>query len=78
MSLCPHGYSAFWDCPVCECPGCGRTQDGCVCHLEPRPPYHGAAGPQVHPIGCICESCSAGLEQDRIDPRDLPSSERAL
>jgi hypothetical protein len=45
MSLCPHGFTAFWDCPECECPGCGRTQDACVCHLEPRPEYHGAAGP---------------------------------
>jgi len=34
VSLCPHGYSAFWDCPLCECPGCGRPQDLCNCHLE--------------------------------------------
>jgi hypothetical protein len=20
MSLCPHGYTAFWDCPICEEP----------------------------------------------------------
>lgn len=20
MSLCPHGYTAFWDCPTCEYP----------------------------------------------------------
>ena len=20
MSLCPHGYTAFWDCPTCEEP----------------------------------------------------------
>ena len=45
MSLCPHGYTAFFDCPLCECYGCGRQQDLCVCHEEPRPTYHGAAGP---------------------------------
>ncbi len=38
MSLCPHGYTAFFDCPHCECPVCGRPQDGCVCHLEPAAP----------------------------------------
>lgn len=32
MSLCPHGYTAFFDCPLCECPGCGRPQDICNCH----------------------------------------------
>ena len=75
MSLCQHGYTANWDCPICECPGCGRTQDGCVCHFEPRPIYHGAAGPvpapeTVHPVGCICESCSATYIREARDPRD--------
>lgn len=32
MSLCPHGYTMFFDCPLCECPGCGRPQDICSCH----------------------------------------------
>lgn len=49
MSLCQHGYSAFWDCPLCECPGCGRPQDLCTCHLNPAPEYHGAAGPVAKP-----------------------------
>lgn len=45
MSLCQHGYTSHWDCPICECSVCGRTQDSCVCHLDPFPGYHGAAGP---------------------------------
>ncbi len=32
MSLCPHGYTMFFDCPLCDCPGCGRPQDLCNCH----------------------------------------------
>jgi hypothetical protein len=36
VSLCPHGYTAIFDCPICECPGCARPQDACVCHLEQR------------------------------------------
>ena len=36
MSLCPHGYTAIFDCPHCDCPGCARPQDACVCHLETR------------------------------------------
>jgi len=34
MALCQHGYTSNWDCPLCKCAGCGRTQDGCICHLE--------------------------------------------
>ncbi len=34
--LCEHGYTANFDCPICECPGCGRTCDACVCHVEPE------------------------------------------
>lgn len=65
MSLCVHGYSSFWDCPICECPGCGRTQDACVCHLEPRPAYHGAAGPlPLHALDCGCEDCQSARVRD--------------
>jgi hypothetical protein len=34
MSLCEHGYTAFWDCPMCDCPGCERPQSECVCHEQ--------------------------------------------
>ena len=38
MSLCPHGYSANFDCPICPCP-CGmRNSAECApgrnCHLD--------------------------------------------
>lgn len=32
MSTCEHGYTAFFDCPHCLCPGCEQPMDGCVCH----------------------------------------------
>lgn len=31
----------------------------------------------VHQIGCVCESCSASYERDRVDPRDRPWSSNA-
>lgn len=35
MSLCPHGYTAFWDCPICEYPMGTRHEqipiDECDC-----------------------------------------------
>lgn len=38
MSLCPHGYSANWDCPECACPCGARTAGECLpgrnCHLD--------------------------------------------
>jgi hypothetical protein len=40
----PARLTTIFDCPHCECPGCARPQDACVCHLEgrdtapPRPP----------------------------------------
>ncbi len=27
MSLCPHGYTAFWDCPECEEPMGTKPKD---------------------------------------------------
>lgn len=40
MSLCPHGYSANWDCPECACPcGAGRAEEcmpGRNCRLDER------------------------------------------
>lgn len=30
MSLCPHGYTAFWDCPTCPAPmGEGEAPRAC-------------------------------------------------
>lgn len=35
MSLCPHGYTANWDCPECLCwCGSGLPTDECHCHSE--------------------------------------------
>jgi len=45
MGLCQHGYTAFWDCPLCECPGCGRPQDLCTCHDQQQAPEHATAEP---------------------------------
>lgn len=59
MGLCIHGYTAMYDCPNCECPGCGRTQDQCVCHQDPKPEYRGAAGPVAQPeldCGIMCNT----------------------
>lgn len=30
--LCEHGYTLHFDCPECDCPGCGEKQDRCICH----------------------------------------------
>ena len=32
--LCEHGYTAFYDCPHCLCPGCGKAQAECSCHAD--------------------------------------------
>lgn len=67
MSLCQHGYTEFYDCPLCECQGCGRTQDVCVCHLEPSPAYHGAAGPvEVPEIRVRWLDCAPDLLRDSL------------
>lgn len=32
MSLCEHGYTANWDCPICECNcGSGKPAGECRC-----------------------------------------------
>ena len=41
MSLCPHGYTAFWDCPDCEEPMGTRPVEpphemGCSWHIGQR------------------------------------------
>lgn len=37
MSLCPHGYTENWDCPICECPcGSGLPCDQCACQGDPQ------------------------------------------
>lgn len=32
--LCEHGFTASWDCPHCDCAGCGRAQAECTCHQD--------------------------------------------
>lgn len=66
MSLCVHGFTNFFDCPECECPGCGRTQDCCVCHLSPAPVYHGAAGPvpSIEPLGAPRPDVGEVVDED--------------
>lgn len=34
MSLCPHGYTALWDCPECPCHCGGNHSEG---EHPPRP-----------------------------------------
>lgn len=81
MSLCQHGYTAFFDCPLCECPGCGRPQDLCVCHLKPRPAYHGAAGPlaEIEPLeeASPLAATWARNEAERADQRGRLADEIA-
>lgn len=35
MSTCEHGYTAFYDCPYCLCPGCEAAMENCTCNAEP-------------------------------------------
>jgi len=65
MSLCPHGYTANWDCPHCECVWCDRTAENCVCHLDPRPEYHGAAWRLPVPESC---GSALGLDHEKALP----------
>lgn len=32
--LCQHGYTAFYDCPQCLCPSCGRPEADCRGHED--------------------------------------------
>lgn len=35
MSLCEHGYTANWDCPICPCAcGSGKPAGDCRCIAE--------------------------------------------
>lgn len=69
MSLCPHGYMAFWDCPTCEEPmgtapnekhefGCtayvGRP---CICETLRKERHQPLPGDHPRPVpGCLdCE-----------------------
>jgi len=38
MSLCEHGFTAFYDCPYCECPNCERSMDECRCSEQDDDP----------------------------------------
>lgn len=72
MSLCRHGYTAFWDCPLCECPGCGFVQDACRCHA---PDQRDSTDPEDAPLRNLphddCDSVvvggDAGNDGDFID-----------
>jgi hypothetical protein len=52
----PHHYM-----PACPCDQC---QDAYREALDRE-----TFGRLVHPIGCICEGCSATYERERLDPR---------
>lgn len=41
MSLCEHGYTANWDCPICPCAcGSGAPAGGCTCIMAEAPTLH--------------------------------------
>lgn len=75
MSLCPHGYTAFWDCPICEEPmgtapseqhefGCtafvGRA---CICEtLRKERSHQPLHGDHTRPVlGCL--SCDDAMSE---------------
>lgn len=58
MSLCPHGYTAFWDCPTCEEPMGTKPTDthefGCTAYVG-RP--------------CICEQLRKERDEQKSPVR---------
>ena len=66
MSLCPHGYTAFWDCPICECPFCERPQDSCICHLEPAAPQAPAVTGNAAPPLLLQQPAVAAASNDEL------------
>jgi len=55
--------------PACNCTRqmWQHHSEDCAITIAHRASY---PAERVHPIGCVCESCSATYERERRDPRD--------